>query len=77
MPRIVKNSYTTSVKKELFQEIKSKGILKKDDNKNVKDWFRVHQEGTDNKYGVLMYSPSLDIFRNTTFDEFYDGAIVD
>lgn len=40
------------------------------------DWM-VLQIGNDAKYGRVAYSPSLDIMRKLTFDEFYGGGIVD
>lgn len=42
----------------------------------AKDW-KIVQVGNDSKYGCIAYSPSLDIMRKQTFDEFYGGGIVD
>lgn len=42
----------------------------------AKDW-KIVCIGNDSKYGRVAYSPSLDIMRGLTFDEFYGGGIVD
>lgn len=42
----------------------------------AKDW-RVVRVGGDSKYGRIAYSPSLDIMRSLTFDEFYGNGTVD
>lgn len=42
----------------------------------ARDW-KIVQVGNDSKYGCVAYSPSLDIMRKQTFDEFYGGGIVD
>jgi len=44
--------------------------------KEASDWKKI-QIGNDAKYGCVMYSPSLDIMRKQTIDEFYGGGIVD
>jgi hypothetical protein len=74
---INKNGNPTSIPKETWDKLQTKGVLPETDASLVTDWFRVHLEKTDTKYGVLMYSPSLDVLRKTTFSEFYDGGVVD
>lgn len=46
------------------------------DKSKASDW-KIVCVGNDSKYGRIAYSPSLDIMRQLTFDEFYGGGIVD
>jgi hypothetical protein len=46
-------------------------------NINGKTWFKVCREGNDVKYGSYYICIDTMERRNSTFDEFYDGGIVD
>lgn len=54
-----------------------KGVLEEDDTRGATDWEMRYKEGSDTKYGSLMYSPTLNRFRCRTFNEFYGNGIVD
>lgn len=54
-----------------------KGVLKEAESKDATDWAKKYREGSDSKYGCLMYSPSLERLRHVTFSEFYGSGIVD
>ncbi|WP_124060506.1 hypothetical protein [Gordonibacter sp. Marseille-P4307] len=38
---------------------------------------KVYCEGCDSKYGTIMVSREMCAWRHPTFDEFYDGAVID
>lgn len=64
---------------EDWDRIRDKPLLKSTPN-NVAladDWESVVREGSDEKYGRLMYSRKLDQFRSQTMGEFYGKGIVD
>ena len=46
-------------------------------NINSKTWFKVCREGNDVKYGSYYICIDTMERRNSTFDEFYDGGLVD
>jgi hypothetical protein len=73
---ISKNGITTKVEESQYIRINKKGVLDKKDNRGLTDWFRVYREGCDQKYGVYMYSPTLDVFRHTTPEEFYNDRLI-
>lgn len=41
------------------------------------DWQRVYRRGCDSKYGTIMVSHEMRVWRHPTFDEFYGGAAID
>lgn len=40
-------------------------------------WRKVHRAKYDSKYGAFMICLETEQWRNTTFEEFYGGAVVD
>lgn len=68
---------TTTMNKKDWEALYNKGVLPEGDHQSVTDWEMRYKEGTDNKYGSLMYSPSIQRLRVRTFQEFYGGGIVD
>jgi hypothetical protein len=40
-------------------------------------FYKVYRQGNDAKYGHYMVNPRTMCWRNSTFDEFYGGGIVD
>ncbi len=40
-------------------------------------FYKVYRKGNDCKYGHYMVNPRTMRYRNSTFDEFYSGSIVD
>ena len=40
-------------------------------------FYKVYRQGNDAKYGHYMINPHTKHWRNSTFDEFYGGGIVD
>ena len=40
-------------------------------------FYKVYRKGNDAKYGHYMVNPRTMCWRNSTFDEFYGGGIVD
>lgn len=40
-------------------------------------FYKVYRQGNDAKYGHYMINPRTKHWRNSTFDEFYGGGIVD
>jgi len=40
-------------------------------------FYKVYRQGNDAKYGHYMINPHTKCWRNSTFDEFYGGGIVD
>jgi hypothetical protein len=70
-------NYISSVE---WNRIKKKPLLKStvEDIAKADDWVMViSEDANDVKYGRLMYSPTLDQFREQTMGEFYGSAIVD
>lgn len=64
--------------KENWDIIWNKGILKEGDTKGANDWVKLYYGGmSDLKYGIKMYSPSLERFRSRSMSEFYGNGIVD
>lgn len=59
----------TPMNPEMWDEIKSKGVLDKTEKDKSSYWEKRYREGSDNKYGCLMYSPELERFRHVTFME--------
>lgn len=65
-----------SLSAETVDYIKSN--YKKVDNAGAnKTWYKVYQAGTDAKYGSFMICIDTKEWRNTSFDEFYGGGVVD
>ena len=63
------------ISKELFYTL---GVKDSSTIKEATDWITVWKEnGKREKYSKLMYSPSTNILRGTTFSEFYENGIVD
>lgn len=65
-----------SISNELDSYIRTnyKKVSSYDDSQR---WFKVHKAGNDAKYGSYMVCFDTKEWRNRTFDEFYDGGIVD
>ena len=51
-------------------------IAGEDESVRANDW-KILRVGNDSKYGRIAYSPSLDIMRTLTFNEFYGDGEVD
>ena len=63
---------------EEFKDLQNKGILDKEDNREVEDWETVlYPNANDVKFGRVMYSPSLNLLRHQSFIEFYGNSTVD
>lgn len=62
-----------SIPKEMDDFIRE-NYTKGDDNG---PFYKVYREGNDAKYGHYMINPRTMKWRNSTFDEFYAGGIVD
>lgn len=65
------------VKKEEWDRLWNKEVLKVEDVDKADDWEAIVVEGNDAKYGRMMYSPSLDLIRKQTMMEFYGNSVVD
>ena len=67
------------VSAEMWQFIKDnyRQVEKDYGEKNGGTWHKVYCQGCDCKYGTQMIEPTLMLRRQTTFDEFYGGGIVD
>lgn len=61
------------ISKEMDEFIKKNYTDGNDDGK----FYKVYREGNDAKYGHYMINPHTMHKRNSTFDEFYGGGIVD
>lgn len=65
--------HIVSVTKEMDDYIKQNYTKGDDDGK----FYKVYREDNDEKYGHYMINPLTMHWRNSTFDEFYGGGIVD
>ena len=66
----------SSISDELADYIK-KEFKEADRNDTNGKWIKVHRAGSDSKYGTFMINIDRKLWRDTTFDEFYGGGIVD
>lgn len=66
----------SSISNELNDYI-LKNFKKVDKNDTEGKWIKVHRAGSDSKYGSFMINIDRKLWRNTSFDEFYGGGIVD
>lgn len=66
----------SSISDELADYIK-KEFKKAPDNDTNGKWIKVHRAGSDSKYGSFMINIDRKLWRNTSFDEFYGGGVVD
>lgn len=62
-----------SISKEMDEFIKQNYTEGNSEGK----FYKVYREGNDPKYGHYMINPETMKWRNSTFDEFYGGGIVD
>jgi hypothetical protein len=66
----------SSISDELADYIK-KEFKNAPDNDTKGKWIKVHRAGSDSKYGSFMINIERKLRRDTNFDEFYGGGIVD
>lgn len=64
-----------SISKEMHDFIRENYCFSAGNNEGK--FYKVYCEGTDAKYNHYMVNPVTMIWRNSTFDEFYGGGIVD
>ena len=73
----------TGITREEFNKIKNTMTYLKDtgdygfDYPESDDWKQVYPSDGDSKYGTIVYSEKLKLYRNPSFIEFYGGAVVD
>lgn len=59
-------------------QLRTLGMLDEKDEGMADDWVTISYKSQGwAKYGRAMYSPTLNRLRAQSFDEFYDGGIVD
>lgn len=77
LEQVQKNGYSTSISDEAVDFIIKNYKKVSRDSIGNKKWVKVHAKRSDAKYGSFMICVDSKEWRNTSFDEFYGGGIVD
>lgn len=67
----------TMLTKEQWDFVKSNYTKVDKDFTNGHKWHKCYCQGCDAKYTHKMIDPEAKLIRNSTFNEFYSGSIVD